>query len=201
MPAFGGIIAAGTPAELDGLMGTPLLAVPGDGMPVGTVYGHPPSMTPGMALATPIGPMGFMPSHERVGPGGVTSGAFHALPIGGPGGIAGSDVVPPAGATAIDFFLLAEPGSVHSFEITAVGSLSSETIVIPGVTSMTPVYVGFGAFGETIVDVSIVKLPFPSTTMTTWVVKDIRVVPTPGSAALGACGVLLVARRRRGQGS
>jgi len=198
VPAHGVIFSAVAPPALDVAMGAPLFAVPGDGTPLGTIYGHPPSLTPGMPLATPIGAMGFMPSHDRVAAGTpFMSGAFHALPIGAPGGIAGSDVVPPVGATAIDFFLTAEPGVVHSFSITAVGTVSSHTIVVPGVTSAAPVYVGFGTFGETLVDISIVKLPFPTTTTVTWVVSDIRVLPSPGVLvlAIGAAGAAM--RRRR----
>jgi len=193
--ASGAIVTAPAPFGLDVLMGTPLLAVPGDGMPVGTVYGHPPSSTPGIPLLTPFGPMGFMPSHERVSPGGPGfSGGFLALPI--PGPIAGSDVVPPGGATAIDFFMFPAAGSSHMFEITAIGSVSSLVIVVP-VGPGAPTYVGFGALGETLIDISIVKLPFPSPTMTTWGVSDIRVLPAPGSLALllGACGLGL--RRKR----
>lgn len=196
-PASAAIISAPTPLALDIAMGTPLLVVPGDGTPFGTVYGHPPTFTPGLPLMTPIGHMGFMPSHERIAPGGPGfSGIFHALPIGAPGGIAGSDVVPPLGATAIDFFLTAVPGSIHSFEITAIGSTSSLMIVVPLVAGAPPVYVGFGAFGETILDISIVKVPFPSTTLTTWNVEGIRVLPAPGTLMLAlAAGAL--ARRRR----
>lgn len=196
--AQGAIFSSVAPAALDFAMGTPLLVVPGDGSPLGAIYGHPPSLTPGMPLATPIGSMGFMPSHDRVAPGTpFMSGAFHALPIGAPGGIAGSDVVPPVGATAIDFFLEAESGSTHSFSITAVGTLSSHTIVVPGVTPGAPVYVGFGAVGETLVDISIVKLPFPTTTMLTWVVSDIRVLPSPGVATLLLGAGLMGIRRKR----
>lgn len=192
------IFSMPTPAALDAAMGSPLLIVPGDGMPLGTVYGHPPSLTPGLPLPTPIGPMGFMPGHERISPGSPTSsGAFHALPIGGPGGIAGSDVVPPAGATAIDFYLASVPGTTHSFEITVVGTLSTHVIFLPGVTPGPPVYVGIGAFGETLVDISIVKSPFPSTTTMTWVVSDLRVLPTPGSLLLLGGGVLALRSRRR----
>lgn len=196
--AHAAIIATASPGGLDALMGTPLFAVTDDGMPVGSLYGHPPTLTPGASLATPIGPMGFMPTHERLTAGTpFSSGSFLALPIGGPGGIAGSDVVPPLGATAIDFFITAAPGSVHSFEITAVGTLTTATIIVPGVTSATPMYVGFGAFGETLLDISIVKLPFPSTTMTTWIISDIRVLPAPGGAALFTILLAASARRRR----
>jgi hypothetical protein len=139
-----------------------------------------------------------MPSHERLTAGTpFSSGSFLALPIGAPGGIAGSDVVPPLGATAIDFFITAELGSVHSFEITAVGTLTSATIVLPLVTDAMPVYVGFGAFGETLTDISIVKLPFPTTTTVTWVISDIRVIPAPGTAALMLVACLFGVRRRR----
>ena len=194
--ASGAITATATPLGLDALMGTALLPVVDDGTGLGTVYGHPPSLTPGMSLTTPAGPMGFMPSHDRVGLGSPTSsGIFHALPLGGPGGIAGSDVVPPVGATAIDFFMTGEAGSMHLLEITAVGTATSTTIVVP--IGAAPTYVGFGAMGETLVDISIVKLPFPSTTMITWNVADIRVLPAPGTAAM-LLGFGCVGLRRRG---
>ena len=198
-PAFGAIMDASSFGDLTVLMGSPLIPVPDDGSALGTGYGHPPSLTPGLPLPTPIGAMGFMPTHERISAGSpASSGTFHALPIGGPGGIAGSDVIPPVGATAIGFYLEAEIGSVHSFEITAVGTATSHTIVIPGVSSTLPVFVGFGALGgETLVDISIVKLPFPTTTMVTWNVFGIEVLPSPGTPvlALGALGLAL--RRRR----
>lgn len=188
------IFSTATPIGLDVLMGTPLLAVPGDGMPIGTEYGHPPTFISGIPLPTPIGPMGFGPSHTRITPGSPTSsGAFKALASTGP--IAGSTVFAPVGATAIDFFL-AHDGIPYSFEITAVGTSSTATIVVPA--SPMPVYVGFGAFGEHIEFISIIKLPFPSPTTTTWVIDDIRVlVPAPGSmTALGGL-VCLGWRRRR----
>lgn len=193
--ASGQIFATMTPAGLDTLMGTPLLAVPADGMTVGTVYGHPPAMTPGIPLPTPIGDMGFGPSHERLTAGGpMSSGAFLALA--GPGPIAGSTVYAPAGANAIDFFI-SSAGPAHSFEVTAVGSLTTTTIILPAVVA--PTYVGFGAFGETIDLISIVKLPFPSPTTVTWMVDDIRILPAPGAAAAlmaGALGIGLGRRRR-----
>jgi len=191
--ASGQILATMTPGGLDALMGSPLLPVPADGMVPGAIYGHPPAMTPGLPLATPIGDMGFGPSHERLTPGGpAASGSFLALA--GPGPIAGSTVYAPAGATAIDFFI-SSAGPTHSFEITAVGSLTTTTILVPGVVG--PMYVGFGAFGETIDLISIVKLPFPSPTTTTWMVDDIRVLPAPGPAAAFALGVIGFAARRK----
>lgn len=190
------IVSAPTPAALDAFMGMPLLAVPADGAPVGAIYGHPPSLTPGMPLPTPIGPMGFGPSHERLTPGSpFDSGAFLAIPP-TPSGIAGSTVYAPTGATAIDLFLSAVPGAIHTFEITAVGTATTATILVPAVAA--PTYVGFGAFGETITLLSIVKLPFPTPTTTTWVTSDIRVLPTPPSLAVA--GILLagaIRRRRR----
>jgi hypothetical protein len=194
--AISSIIGPFGPADLDTLMGTPLLPVTDDGNPVGTAYGNPPTLTPGISLATPIGPMGFEPTHDRVAAGTPTSsGAFHALPV--PGPIAGSDVVPPVGANAIDFYIVAEPGSVQDFEITAIGTLTTTTISIFGVNEFGPVYVGFGAFGETLIDISIVKLPKFTPTTLTWNVSDIRVLPVPGTGilALGALGCTL--RRRR----
>lgn len=192
--AHAAIIAAPGPVGLDILMGTPLLPVPADGMPIGTIYGHPPAFTPGIPLPTPIGVMGFGPSHERLSPGGpFSSGAFHALAA--PGPIAGSTVYAPAGATAIDLYISAVPGTAHSFEITAVGTATSATIILPGVVG--PTYVGFGAFGETITLLSIVKLPFPSPTVTTWVVEEIRVLPSPGALPALLIGAGFAARRRR----
>lgn len=190
----GQIIATATPPGLDALMGTPLFAVPADGMAPGTLYGHAPSAIPGIALPTPIGPMGFGPQHERLTPGTPTSsGSFLATTLMGP--LAGSTVFTPAGTTAIDFFI-ESVGPPHTFEITAVGSATSATIILPAVTTAT--YVGFGAFGETIDLISIVKLPFPSPTTVTWVSSDIRVLPAPGPAAALLAGALgLVARRRR----
>lgn len=185
------------PADLDTFMGTPLLAVTDDGNPVGTAYGNPPTLTPGITLATPVGPMGFEPTHDRVAAGTPTSsGAFHAMPT--PGPIAGSDVVPPAGATAIDFYIVSEPGSVHGFEITAVGTSTTTTITIFGVNEFGPVYVGFGALGETLIDISIVNLPKFTPTTITWIVSDIRVLPAPGAATLllGAASAPLIRRRR-----
>lgn len=192
--ATAGIISTATPAGLDLLMGTPLLAVPDDGMPIGSVYGHPPSSTPGSPLATPIGLMGFGPSHERITAGTATSsGAFLALTTVGP--IAGSTVYAPAGANAIDLFISSAPGSAHSFEITAVGTSTSTTIVLPGVVG--PTYVGFGAFGESIVALSIVNLPFPTPTTVTWIVEDIRVLPGTGTGAIVCLAGMVAARRRR----
>lgn len=190
------ISSAVGPGALDLLMGTPLLAVPDDGSPIGAIYGYPPSATPGMFLSTPIGPMGFGPSHERITPGTpFSSGYFHAIP--GPAGpIAGSTVYAPAGASAIDFFMTPAPGATHVFEITAIGTATTTTIVVP-VGIGLPVYVGFGAFGESIIAVSIVKLPFPSPTALTWNVGDIRVLPTPGAGVVAGIGLVLVARRRR----
>lgn len=192
--ASGQIFSAMAPAGLDLLMGAPLIHVPADGMAPGAIYGHPPAMTPGMPLATPIGDMGFGPSHERLTAGGpAASGSFLALTT--PGPIAGSTVYAPAGATAIDFFI-SSAGPTHSFEITAVGTVTSTTIVLPGVVA--PTYVGFGAFGETIELISIVKLPFPSPTTTTWMIDDIRVLPAPGLAGFIVVGAIgLGARRRR----
>ena len=197
--AISSVVGPFGPGDLDTLMGTPLLAVTDDGMPVGTAYGNPPTLTPGMALTTPIGPMGFEPTHDRVAAGTPTaSGSFHALPIGGPGGIAGSDVVPPVGANAIDFYIVAEPGSVHDFEITAIGTVSTKTIIVAGVNEFGPVYVGFGSFGETLLDISIVKLPKFTPTVVTWTVSDIRVLPAPGTAVLAiGVGVAGLRRRRR----
>lgn len=195
--AFGLLTPAAGPLGLDILMGAPLLPVPADGMPLGSVYGHPPSLTPGSALATPIGPMGFGPSHERVSLGTpASSGAFLALTTSGP--IAGSTVHAPVGATAIDFFMLGSMGSSHLFEITAVGTSTSTTVVVP--VGAAPAYVGFGATGESIVLISIVKLPFPSPTTTTWIVDELRVLPAPGATGLLA-GVGLLAARRRARGS
>lgn len=195
--ASAAIIAPPGPGALDLLMGTPLFAVPDDGSPIGTIYGHPPSFTPGMPLATPIGFMGFGPSHDRVTTGTpFSSGFFHAIP--GPAGpIAGSTVYAPGGCTAIDFFLGLSAGSPppYSFEITAIGTLTTTTIVV-GVGA-APVYVGFGAFGESIVAISIVKLPFPSPTFLTWEVGDIRVLPSPGALGTMGLGLLLASRRRR----
>ncbi|MBX3389708.1 MAG: hypothetical protein KF691_09675 [Phycisphaeraceae bacterium] len=190
------IISAVGPGALDLLMGTPLLAVPDDGFPIGTIYGHPPSATPGMPLATPIGPMGFGPSHERITAGTpFSSGYFHAIP--GPAGpIAGSTVYAPVGASAIDFFMTPAPGATHLFEITAIGTATTTTIVVP-VGIGPPVYVGFGAFGESIIAISIVKLPFPSPTALTWNVGDIRVLPAPSAGAVVGMGLLLAGRRRR----
>ena len=194
--ASAAIISSLTPGELDTLMGTPLFVVPGDGMPVGTMYGHPPSFTPGIPLATPIGDMGFGPSHERLTLGTPgSSGSFLALTaLTGP--IAGSTLHAPAGTSAIDFFIGPAPaGPLHSFEITAIGTSSSLAIVVPA--SPTPVYVGFGAFGESIEAVSIVKLPFPSPTSMTWVVGDLRVLPSPGTMVILSAGGLFALRRRR----
>lgn len=196
--AHGAVFSAPGPGALDVMMGSVLIAVPGDGMPLGTIYGHPPSFTPGIPLPTPIGPMGFMPSHDRIAPGTpFSSGAFHVIPPPTTGTAAGSDVVPPVGATAIDFFLAAAPGSAHSFAITAVGTVTSHTIVVPGVLPGFPMYVGFGAIGETLVDISIVKLPFPSPTAVTWEISEIRVLPAPGSVALLGIGGVVMGRRRR----
>lgn len=186
------VIAEVGPAALDALMGEPLLPVPDDGTGIGAVYGHSPSLTPGIDLPTPLGIMGFGPSHDRVALGTpLSSGAFHALP--GPGPIAGSTVYAPVGATAIDFFL-APDGIPYSFEITAVGTVSTETVVLPAIVG--PTYVGFGAFGETIDLISIVKLPFPSPVTTTWIVDDIRVLPEPGMLALLLAGAAMFVRRR-----
>lgn len=191
--AFGALTATATPLGLDILMGAPLMPVPDDGMPVGSIYGHPPSLTPGSALATPIGPMGFSPSHDRVAAGTPTSsGAFHAMTTTGP--IAGSDVHAPVGATAIDFFIFGAMGSSHMFEITAVGTSTMSTIIVAA--GPVPTYVGFGATGESIVLLSIVKLPFPSPTVVTWAVEDIRVLPGPGPLAMIA-GVGALGLRRR----
>lgn len=195
--ATGAIIAPAGPGLLDALMGTPLFAVPGDGSPIGTIYGHPPSATPGMPLATPIGFMGFGPSHDRVSAGTpMSSGFFHAIP--GPAGpIAGSTVYAPAGCSAIDFFLGLSPGSPppYVFEITAIGTATTTTIMVA--VAGAPVYVGFGAFGESILAISIVKLPFPSPTFSTWVVGDIRVLPSPGAWGTMVLGMVISARRRR----
>jgi len=192
--ATGAIAAAATPGGLDLLMGTPLLAVTDDGFAPGAIYGHPPSFIPGMALATPIGPMGFGPSHERLTAGTLTSsGSFLALTTTGP--IAGSTVFAPDGANAIDFFLTSVAGSAHTFEITAVGTLSTSTIIVAAAPG--PTYVGFGAFGESIIAISIVNLPFPSPTTTTWITSDIRVLPAPGTALLVPVAVGAVAVRRR----
>lgn len=195
--ASAAIVSPLGPGALDLLMGTPLLAVPDDGSPVGTLYGHPPSFTPGMPLATPIGFMGFGPTHDRVTAGTpFSSGFFHAIP--GPAGpIAGSTVYAPGGCTAIDFFLGLAPGSPppYTFEITAIGTVTSKTISV--IVGGAPVYVGFGAFGESIVAISIVKTPFPSPTIFTWEVGDIRVLPSPGAAGLIGLGCVIIGRRRR----
>ena len=175
------------PPALDVAIGAPLFPVPDDGMPVGTVYGS----GGGIPLPTPIGLMDFLPDHDKIAPG-----VYHALPL--PGPIAGSDVVPPAGATAIDFLIEAEPGAPSiMFEITAVGTSTASAPAIVTAAPGAPAYVGFGATGETLLTVSIVRLPFPSPGVLTWSVGDIRVLPEPTSLALLAMGGLMLQRRRR----
>ena len=193
--ASAAIFGAASPGGLDVAMGTPLLAVPADGSPVGTVYGHPPAAITGIPLPTPIGDMGFGPSTERLTLGTPTSsGLFLALSsVSSP--IAGSTVFAPAGATAMDFFLDAVPGVVHTFEITAIGSATTSTFIAS--TTLVPIYVGFGAIGETLLEISIVKLPFPSPTTATWTYHEIRVLPTPGALALLGCAGLVAIRRKR----
>jgi hypothetical protein len=179
---------AGPPA-LDGIMGTPLFVVPDDGLPLGTVYGSPG----GIPLPTPIGPMGFLPGHDKVAPG-----VYHALPAAGP--IAGSDVVPPAGASAIDFFIEALPGASPSFEITAVGTSTVSAPVIVAAPPGAPAYIGFGAFGESLLTVSIVRLPFPSPSSITWDISSLRVLPEPaGLIVLFTASLACAALRPRRQ--
>ncbi len=196
-PLNAAITSTVSSAGLDAFMGTSLLPVVDDGSPIGTEYGHPPAFTPGSALATPIGTMGFGPTHERTMTGSpVSSGSFTAVTT-YTGPIAGSTLYAPAGANALDFYLVSEPGSIHSFEITAVGTSSSTTILLPGVTSLTATYVGFGSLDEDIIAISIVNLPFPSPTSTTWTVFDLRVLPTPGAASMLLIAGLSASRRRR----
>lgn len=171
-----------TPAGLEGFVGGPLLPVPDDGMPVGTIYGMG-----GIPLPTPIGPMSFLPGHDKVAPG-----TYHPA---FPGPLAGSDVVAPAGTTAIDFlFTPLVPGS---FSFTGIGSASgTPPMVLAGLAPGVPVYVGFGAVGETIDFVAIATVPF-STPPMTWHISEIRVIPTPGASAIGAFALPMYGRRRR----
>jgi hypothetical protein len=173
------------PPAIDIAVGTPLLPVPDDGMPLGTVYGSPG----GIPLGTPIGLMDFLPTHDK-----TAAGTYHAIPA--PGPIAGSDVVPPAGATAIDFFIESDSFATPSFEITAVGTLGSSPPILVFAPPGSPAYIGFAGFGETLVTVSIVRLPFPTPSTTTWKVSSIRVLPEPGSLLLLAAGALMIRRRR-----
>jgi hypothetical protein len=130
--------------------------------------------------------MGFLPGHDKVAPG-----VYHAIPA--PGPIAGSDVVPPSGATAIDFFIEALPGASPTFEITAIGTSTVSAPVIVAAPPGAPAYIGFGAFGESLLSISIVRLPFPSPSAITWDISSIRVLPEPASvvwlgfAAIGVC--------------
>lgn len=171
-----------TPAALEGFVGGPMLPVPDDGMPLGSLYGM------GAApLATPIGLMSFMPVHDKVAPG--TYHAIAALPL------AGSDIVTPAGTTAIDFmFTPLVPGS---FTFTGIGSSSATPpMLYPGLAPGVPVYVGFAAVGESIDFIAIATAPF-STPPMTWTVSGIRVLPAPASLAMLMLGGALGARRRR----
>lgn len=176
-----------TPAALEAFVGGPLLAVPDDGLPIGTLYGTGGGF--GLPLATPFGPMSFAPVHDKVAPG-----VYHPFV---PFALAGSDVLPPAGAVAIDFvFTSLSPGS---FVFTGVGSLTtSAPLFIPGVLPGVPIYIGFGAAGESIDLITIETAPFGHTPPFTWELAELRVLPAPaGLAPLALAALLTLTRRRR----
>ncbi len=181
--ASAGVSSFATPAALEAFMGGPLVTVPDDGLPLGTLYG-----AMGIPLSTPFGPMSFAPTHEKVAPGAYHP--FVTFPL------AGSDIVAPVGAVAIDF--LFTPLFPTAFAITGVGSMtSSDPVVTPLLTPGVPVYFGFGAVGETIEKVTISTIPFGTTPPFTWEVSAIRVLPIPASCLPFALAGLLAAPRRR----
>lgn len=179
--AIAGITVHFDPADLDAAMGTPLLGIPDDGLPIGTLYGG----MVGTLLDTPFGFMSFGPEHEKTALG--TYLAVSSLPL------AGSDIIMPTGAIAFDFvFTSLFP---VAFVITAVGSESSSApvptvILTPG----TPLYIGFAATDETIEMIIIETFPMGSTPPETWTISDMRVLPSPSVLAL--FGICALTRRR-----
>ncbi|MCA9287142.1 MAG: hypothetical protein KDA05_01070 [Phycisphaerales bacterium] len=175
-----------TPAALEAGVGGPLFVVPDDGLPVGTMYGTGGGV--GIPLGTPFGPMSFAPVHDKVAPG-----VYHPFV---PFALAGSDIIAPSGAIALDFMFTT---LFHgSFVITAVGSMTmSDPVELMGLVPGVPVYVGFGAAGETIDLITIETAPFGATPPFTWEVGAIRVLPAPGALAGLAFGGLCLAGRRR----
>lgn len=180
------ITSYATPAALEAGVGGPLFVVPDDGLPVGTMYGTGGGV--GIPLETPFGPMSFAPVHDKVAPG-----VYHPFV---PFALAGSDIIAPSGAVAMDFmFTTLFPGS---FVITAVGTMtSSDPVVLMGLAPGAPVYVGFGAAGETIDLITIETAPFGTTPPFTWEIGAIRVLPAPGVLVPLAIGAVCLAGRRR----